>query len=313
VPERHRFDPAIVAHLGRLYDGVRPHIVQSHSVKSHALVRVSGLDRAAAWLAFHHGYTTTDWKVRAYNAIDRWSLRAARLVITTSRPFADALARRGVVRSKIRVLHNAVTEADLAVPGNGRDRERALTVLTVGRLSREKGHEVLLRALAVPSPPGLPPLSAIVAGEGPERSRLATLAASLGLRDTVHFHGNVAQPASLYDRADIFVLPSHSEGSPNALLEAMAAGLPVIATQVGGVAEIVEHDRTGLLVPPDDPHALAAALARLAGDRRLRRRLGDAARAHVRLACSLEARARALLGIYLGLVQPAAPPRREVA
>ncbi|MGH8637214.1 MAG: glycosyltransferase, partial [Burkholderiales bacterium] len=114
-----------------------------------------------------------------------------------------------------------------------------------------------------------------------------------------------------YECADLFALPSHSEGSPNALLEAMAAGMPVVASDVGGVAEIVAHGRTGLLVRRGDTQALAASLQRLAADPDLRRQLGAAARAHVRRCHAVEARTRAVLDIYSRLAPPRLMHARE--
>ncbi|MGH9309515.1 MAG: glycosyltransferase [Vicinamibacterales bacterium] len=310
IPECGRFDAGTIDRLRDACEAFRPHIVQSHSVKSHALVRVSGISRSAAWLAFHHGYTTTDVKVRVYNTVDVWSLRGASAIVTTCRAFADGLTRRGLDPSKIQVLHNAVTEDDLAARSDRRDR-RELTVLSVGRLSREKGHDVLLRAFALMARNDSPPCKLILAGEGPEREWLARLANRLGMDRVVTFRGAVSNPAALYECADLFALPSHSEGSPNALLEAMAAGMPVVASDVGGVAEIVAHGRTGLLVRRGDTQALAASLQRLAADPDLRRQLGAAARAHVRRCHAVEARTRAVLDIYSRLAPPRLMHARE--
>src|SRR5262249_25178444 len=137
--------------------------------------------------------------------------------------------------------------------------ERA--VVCIGRLSREKGHADLVEAIAVlrAIAPALP-LRAFVAGHGPEREALAALAAHRGVTGSIRWLGFVPHARLLYAAADIAVLPSHSEGSPNALLEAAAYRLPIVATAVGGVAEIVTHGQSGLLVPARRPDALAGAL-----------------------------------------------------
>jgi glycosyltransferase involved in cell wall biosynthesis len=119
----------------------------------------------------------------------------------------------------------------------------------------------------------------VFAGDGPERARLELIAAELKLRDSVHFLGAVSNPADVLAAADVFVLPSLVEGLPLALLEAMRAGKPIVATSVGGVPEAVTSGINGLLVAPADDLALADAIATLAASPRQRAELGDQARA----------------------------------
>jgi glycosyltransferase involved in cell wall biosynthesis len=123
----------------------------------------------------------------------------------------------------------------------------------------------------------VPPFRAIVVGEGPEHGNLKQRCIQLGLTSAVNFVGQQSQMSPWYDLADIFVLPSHSEGSPNVLLEAMCAGLPIIATSAGGIPEIVTHTSDALMVPTQDPSALATQIDRLLRDRSLRVQLGSAA------------------------------------
>ncbi|HUT77240.1 MAG TPA: glycosyltransferase family 4 protein [Polyangia bacterium] len=154
-----------------------------------------------------------------------------------------------------------------------------LAVLSLGRLVPIKGVDVLIDALA-----GIPGIALVVAGDGPERDRLESTAASRGI--PTRFLGTVdpRRRAELLAAADAFALPSRvlsggrHEGLPLALLEAMAVGLPMVATRTGGVPEVVEDGVSGLLIPPDDPGALRDALGRLAGSPALRASLGDAAR-----------------------------------
>jgi glycosyltransferase involved in cell wall biosynthesis len=141
-------------------------------------------------------------------------------------------------------------------------------------------------------------LRLLVAGDGPQRAALAEQAAGLGIGGVVRFLGMCSDPAPVYAAADVFALPSQEEGLPNALLEAMASARAVVASAVGGVPAIVEHERTGLLVAPCDPDALAAALARLAADPPLRERLGHAARRYVAQHHSLSAMIDAHAALY---------------
>jgi colanic acid/amylovoran biosynthesis glycosyltransferase len=162
-------------------------------------------------------------------------------------------------------------------------------ILCVAALSRRKGHAVLLDALALLHERGTPARLTLV-GDGPERPRLEAQAEQLGLGDAVRFTGPVANDAvpGYYARADVFCLPSFAEGLPTVLMEAMAAGLPVVATNVNGTAELVEDGVSGRVVAPARADLLADALEPLLGDPRLRERIGRAARERVEQSYVLE-------------------------
>lgn len=147
--------------------------------------------------------------------------------------------------------------------------------MTVGRLNVMKGHRYLVEAAAELAD-SVPQLVVVVVGEGHLRGRLEQQVAAAGLGGAVVLAGHRADARLLLDAADVFVLPSLHEGMPLALLEAMEAGLPVVATGVIGSAEVVEHERTGLLVPPRRSGALAAALRQTLGDGELRARMRSA-------------------------------------
>ena len=138
----------------------------------------------------------------------------------------------------------------------------------------------------------------MIVGDGPERARLEAEIRRLGLEGAVVLAGDRDDVAAMLARADVFVLSSTSEGLPLSILEAMAAGLPVVASSVGGVPEAVEDGETGLLVPPRDPVRLAAALERLLVDPALRRRLGSNGRERVRQHFGLEAFQQAHVAVY---------------
>ena len=308
--ERFRFDTRVVGELRRVVERRAPDLLQTHMVKSHFFARLSGLGRRLPWVAYHHGYTTTDLKMRAYNQLNRWSLPSAARVVTVCGPFAEQLARTGVKRERIRVLHNSVV-APAAPPAAEVAALRARlglgegekVLLAVGRLSREKGHADLVRAVARlrATGPGVD-FKLVILGEGPERAAVEEEARRLGVFESIVFAGHAPDVRPFYALADALALPSHSEGSPNVLLEAMAAGVAVAATRVGGVPEIASDEETALLVPARDPDALAAAFGRLLSDRTLARELAARARGHVLAHFSPEAYARALVGIYTELV-----------
>src|SRR5436853_3078199 len=231
ITERFRFDPRAIGELRRVVARTSPDIIQTHMIKSHFLIKLSGLGKQYPWIAYHHGYTTTDLKMRAYNQLNRWSLPSATRVITVCGAFAKELSRAGVRQSRITVCHNAVN-APLCVTNDERevlksklglaDDERI--VLSVGRLSREKGHKDLVETLGLlrEADPDLK-FKLLVVGEGPERERLERAVEAKGLRPRVLFIGQIEDVAPYYAIADVLALPSHSEGSPNVLLEGMTA------------------------------------------------------------------------------------------
>ncbi|MBC8019488.1 MAG: glycosyltransferase [Verrucomicrobia bacterium] len=150
-------------------------------------------------------------------------------------------------------------------------RYDGVTIITSGRLTQQKGHDLLLQAFSRVC--RVEPCKMIILGEGVLRGDLEHLACTLGIADRVVFAGWQQNPFRFLAMADIFVLSSHYEGFPNALLEAMALGLPVISTDCPtGPAELLDGGRYGLLVPPNDPDALANALLTLVRDRTQRQR-----------------------------------------
>ncbi len=161
-------------------------------------------------------------------------------------------------------------------------RETAL-VGTVTRLAPVKRLDILLQAMAL-----MDDVPAVIVGGGPEHDRLETLSNQLGLMKQVHLVGYQSNVSKWLAAMDIFALTSDWEGMSNALLEAMAAGLPVVATAVGGTPEVVVDGVTGFLVPPRDPQALADAILRLLRDPELRQRMGEAGRARVAAHFSIE-------------------------
>ncbi len=312
IEERFRFDPRVIARLRRVVARRAPDLIETHMIKSHFLVKLSGVARQKPWIAFHHGYTTTDLKMLLYNRLNRLTLPAAPHVLTVCGPFARQLERAGVRPERIFVCHNSVALAPRTVEGEVRELKAKLglaegdrVIVSIGRLSREKGHVDLVRALGrlAENNPALP-FKAVLVGDGPERPRVEAEAASLGLSERLIFAGHAHDVQPFYAIADVMALPSHSEGSPLALLEAMAAGVPVVATAVGGVPEVVSDGETALLVRAQDPGAFADALGRVLNDAALARSLAERAGARVASDFSPEARARTLVEYYSGLVQP---------
>ena len=200
----------------------------------------------------------------------------------------EALA--GLPPGSVRSIPNGVP--DVALDPLPRPFERP-TLGSLGRLDRQKGYDVLLHALAA-----LPDTALVLVGDGPERRSLETLASSLGVDDRVLFAGWQAKPRRHLTTFDVFVLPSRFEGFPLAIVEAMLARLPVVATVVGSVSEAVREGETGVLVPPDDPSALSSALRGLLGDPSAGRRLGERGRSLALERFTAAAMARSFEALY---------------
>ena len=310
IPERKRWDPAVIPQVRRIVRELKPDILETHNVKSHFFVRFTGLHRQFTWVAWNHGYTSKSRLDRSYTHLDRWSLPGAFRIVTVCNAFAAALEKKGIPADRIITLHNFVRP--FAAPPLDEvieiKQQLQLTdefvILTVGRMSSEKGHADLLSAIAIlDRTPEVPNFRLIMVGDGQEEDNLRRQAASLGIEKRVTMTGFQWRVAPYHAIATVFALPSRSEGSPNAVLEAMAAGLPIAATNVGGVPEILEDDVTSLLVPEQNPQTLAEALLRLLRSEELRLRLGTAAQRKAQHCHTLEAYKRELTTFYLQTLQ----------
>jgi glycosyltransferase involved in cell wall biosynthesis len=221
--------------------------------------------------------------------------RDANAVIANSKGLAG-LARRHDPTCGVSVIPAGADVAGIT-PKDDYSVRGEVTLLFVGRLVRQKGLDVLIAALAKISLAVKWRL--VLVGDGPEWPALAGEASRLGIADRLELRGWVAKEKlpEVYRSGDIFLLPSRDEGMPNALLEAMAAGLPVIATNVNGTAEVVIDGETGLLVEPENVEALTAALERLVTSERKRADFGTAGRARVARAFGWDTVAKAWSGV----------------
>jgi len=208
-----------------------------------------------------------------------WSLSrrllypAAKALVVQTDPVAR-WAQSVVPAGKIRVISNFIRDLPQPAVQSNDDMGDRPSVLAIGRLDRQKGHDVLIRAFAM-AEAAQAGWRLVILGEGPERSNLERLAADLGISNAVAMPGVVDEPAHWLYNARFFVLASRYEGFPNALLEAMACGCAVIATDCpSGPADIIRNSVNGLLVPAEDVTALSNAMLTLMEDEALRQRLG---------------------------------------
>jgi len=217
--------------------------------------------------------------------LDGWLKKADDLMIAESDASRNHLVDKlGYGKDKVVRVYNGVDIAGWPISKAARARcrkqlgiEPGETLLGVsGRLDPQKGHAFLLEALAKLR--ASHPVKCVLLGEGPLKGQLQGLARSLGVDGAVHFVGEQADMAGWLSAVDIYVQPSLWEGLPNALLEAMAVGLPVVASQVDGIPEVVRNDVSGLLCEPKSSQALVVPIQDLIVDDELRRRLGQAAK-----------------------------------
>jgi glycosyltransferase involved in cell wall biosynthesis len=214
-------------------------------------------------------------KSRGQLACQRVAYATAHVVVANSTAAAAQLRREGVPAGKIRTIANGVdcaTFAPARMPGRPIRR-----VVTVANLRPEKGHDTLISAAALVIGQR-PDTEFLVVGGGPLDASLRREVERRGLGSRVQFLGERSDVPALLASSDLFVLPSRSEASPNGVLEAMAAGLPVVASRVGGVPELIESGVNGLLVAPDRPAELAAAVLDLIARPQVAGALGVAAR-----------------------------------
>jgi glycosyltransferase involved in cell wall biosynthesis len=228
-------------------------------------------------------------------------------VIAISQAIADVLIGAGVDPEQLRVIHLGIDCGRFAPDAARREQVRRawgaaedVVLFTAAVLVARKGHDVLLDALAPLLRAGLP-LRWVICGEGPLRAQLAAQVAARGLTERVTFTGFSTEVHHLLSGADVFVLPSRHEGLGIAVMEAMAAGLPAVASRVGGLPEIIVDGETGLLVPPGDAAALAAAIERLARAPAWARALGERGRVRAHSLFSSAAMAAAVERYYYEL------------
>lgn len=222
--------------------------------------------------------------------------RFAEALICVSGSEEQLLLAAGAQAAKLHRIYNGV--ADVASGGHTAGSD--VRIAFAGRLSPVKGVDVLLSALAQleRALAGEIAVTLEVMGTGPQASELKELAVQLGISDRVHFLGYVPDAAERLSECDVFCLPSREDMCPLVCVEAMSQGKPVVATEVGGLPELVVPEHTGLLVPPDDVKALCAALLRLVEDPVLRKRMGIAGRRRYEESFTQEAMARQTYQVY---------------
>ncbi len=267
--------PGLVLRLARLFRRARVDIVHTHDERP-LLYGASAARLARVPRVFHtrHGQKARNSRRQVF--LFRLASTLADRVVCVSDDTAAWTAREGVAPRRIRTIRNGIDLTRFAYTGPALDGP----VVTVARLSPEKDVATLVRAAAI-AVREMPSFRLEVAGDGVCMPELRQLTAELGLEDHVRFHGTVRDVPALLERARLFVLPSVEEGISLTLLEAMARGLPVVATRIGGSPEVVADGETGLIIPARKPEVMAQAMLRLLQDSEGSRRMGQAGRCRV--------------------------------
>jgi glycosyltransferase involved in cell wall biosynthesis len=303
-------DPRAYRAIRRILLERRPDVLHTHMAKAGAIGRsaAASLRNPPRMVHTFHGHVLAGYfsarVERLFLEVERRLARRTDLLIAVSDEIRDELLDRGVGRPEqwrvtplgfdLRPFLEAKPARTIRGPLGLADD--APLVGMVGRLASIKDHRTALLALR-----DVPDCHLVVVGDGELRASLERFATELGLGGRVHFTGWRTDVAALYADLDVALLTSRNEGTPVSLIEAAAAGLPCVATNVGGVPSVVQNGRTGVLVPPGDPEATAAALRRLIKGSRARDQMGEAARVRAREHFSLTASLQAHRSLYAEL------------
>jgi len=290
--------------LASLCRALRPCVLHTHGLRSDVLGTAVGRSLGIPVISTIHGFTGDGLKNSLYEWLHRRAMRRADAVIAVARPLAARLLALGVAERRLHVIPNA-----FAAPGALLPRDEARRILGVpaegllagwvGRLSPEKGADVAIEALKLVADS----VCLSLLGDGPERNAVVRRVQALGLQERVHVHGTVADADQLYAAFDVFILSSRTEGTPIALFEAMSAGVPVVATAVGGVPDVVSPAEA-LLVPSDQPAALAQAVRMVLTDSRAAQQRAEAARRRLHAEFAVAPWLARHSALYADLVDP---------
>ena len=305
--QRVTIDPYLVLQARRMVVEHGINLIQTHAYKSNMIGFLLKSLCGLPWIGFAHGYTDDNLKVRIYNRIDRAVLRYADRVVAVSHSMKTLLIKHGVAAEKIQVIYNGIDEVAAAfLESSDTIRRRhglnpkQKVIGVIGRLNPEKGQMLFLKAMEQTALK-CPEARALLLGDGQDRALLERYCQDHGLGDRVIFTGYRENIADYYQILDLLVLPSLSEGLPNVALEAMSFGIPVLATAVGGVPEVIQNGN-GVLVPPSDPEILSARMTELLRYDSLRQTIGSRGKNSLYPRFAPAHRARQILDLYRELV-----------
>jgi glycosyltransferase involved in cell wall biosynthesis len=308
---------ATVLRLRRLIRALKPRVVHTY-LWSADIVGALAVIGLPVGRVVHVVDRRLDWNADrlAPRLKTRWTARLLRPGRTRFVAVSDACREHSLQNLRLSpqavlTAHNGIVPEAFARTSRAPFSARPVQLGAISRFAEEKGHPQLLDAMRILVQAGQP-VRLMIAGSGRTLGEQKARAAELGLQDHVEFLGRVPSAAAFYRELDAFLVPSVSaEGLPTTILEAMACGLPVIATDVGGAAEAIDHGKQGLIVAPGDPAALADAVRRLVDDPEAARRMGEAGYQRVRAQFTVTNMTRTIVeGAYRPLLQEARAAQR---
>ena len=272
VPDRGPFDLSVIGRLAAICRENNVAIWHGHDYKSNLLGLLVGWYWPCKLVTTVHGWGVLSGRMPLYNWFDRLGLRFYRATICVSDDLRETCLRAGVPPERCRVVYNAIDTQEFhrtCCPAEAKQRlgapSEGLLIGAVGRLSREKRFDLLIDAMCRLRQNGHA-VSLWIAGDGNERQALETQIAELDCQAFVRLLGHVTDPREFYEALDLYVLSSDREGLPNVVLEAMAMGVPVVATRVAGVPMLLEDGACGMIVEPSNVEAMVNAIQQLAVD-----------------------------------------------
>lgn len=293
--------------IGQVIDLVKAFqidIVHAHEVKSDVIAYLTARFHSVPIVTTLHGWIGNSFKDRLFIKLDKRIVRGFDRVIAVSRRIEEELLAAGVAGKKLRMLHNAIVLERYRRTGKCGVLAEAIgrpvagpVIASIGRLSPEKGHSDLVDAIGVVRSQG-EKVSLVLIGDGPERPKLLQQIKALGLQEVVHMPGYIQEPQRLLEEIDLLVLPSHTEGLPNAALEALLMEVPVLATEVGGTPEVITDGETGRLVPARSPEKLAEGIQDFLAAPESWKRMASRGKDMVKSNFDFRARTRKLEAIY---------------
>lgn len=291
------------------------HVIHSHDARSDVVALLAARIAGIPAVATMHAWLQSTRRVRLLEAMDALALRRFDRVINVSEATRRETIRRGAPAERTVTLYTGIDPRPFQRPLD-REAIRArfgvdadeLVLGNLARLFPEKGQDVLLRAMAVLCARH-PRLRLFIVGEGPRKEPLRALAAELGVAGRVTFLGFQDDLPATLALLDVLVMPSFAEGMPQTIYSAMAMGLPIVASEVAGIGEVLSDDRSALLVPPGDVERLVTALERMIGDEELRSTLAAEARRDLAARFTVERSAHGMETIYRELAEELVAPR----
>lgn len=307
--ERHSFDLSLVSWLVDYCFRKQIDIVHSHEYKTDVLCWLIRRRIPVKWIATYHLDYADSFKLRLYQKLDYWVLRKADWLFTVSESLLKILSRQKIPPFLLENLPNGI-DSDYFNPKKVASNLRKelgifseqILIGVVGRLTPQKNIPLLLRAIQTLIVQGKQ-VALVLVGDGPATDEVKKTVEQMEIKKWVHFLGFVSDVRSIYKDLDLFVSSSNQEGMPNSILEAMAMGVPVVATDVGGNAELIENGKEGFLTPAGSLDGLAQSMIKLIEEPLLRKKIAEAARRKIENNFSFEKRVKRLEQVYEQIAQ----------